>query len=228
MTDINRDYCIVPDNFYPVKSLQKYVHMGVVRKYRKGDTISFPGEVLDRVIYVVSGKVSVYFLEDNKQKLMYYACRYCPIDGAFGFKIGLIHVVSEENSTVCFFSKEQLFEIFRQDDEAHLEFLSNFACKCGFFMYVSKEMDLYTPTARVLRMIYELCLTKGKVVDNIYEIDIKLTQKTISEITGVHFVSVCRIFGWLKKEKIVHKTPNKIIIYDLPRLKDMINLNNKH
>jgi CRP-like cAMP-binding protein len=228
MEDINKDYCIVPDNFYPVKSLQKYVHMGVLHKYRKGDTITFPGEAIDRVIYVVSGKVGVYCLEDNKQKLMYYACRYCTIDMLFSFGIYLAHIVSEENSTVCFFSKEQLFEIFRQDDEAHQDFLFNYASKCGFFMYVSKEMDLYTPTARVLRMLCELCLTKGKIVDNVYEIDIKLTQKTISEITGVHFVSVSRIFGWLKKEKIVNKTPNKIIIYDLPRLKDMINLNNKH
>lgn len=225
---VYRDYCIVPDNFYPAKSFQKYVSRGIVRKYHRGETIILPGEVIQSVVYVLVGKVGVYFLEEEKQKLMYYARRYCMIDRLFSFDVSLVHVVAEENSEVCFFSEEKLLDIFKQDDEAHREFLKNFACKCGFFMHTSKEMDLFSPNTRVLRLIGELCSTKGKRENDVYEIDIKLTQKTISEITGVHSVTVCKILGWLKKEKILKKTSNKIMVYDLPRLQELIGENIKY
>ncbi|RJE48533.1 MULTISPECIES: Crp/Fnr family transcriptional regulator [unclassified Dehalobacter] len=228
MNEIIKDYCIIPDNFYPVKGLQKYVHMGVLRKYQKGEFIIPAGEKIDRVIYVVSGKVSLNFFEDKKQKIMFYACRHGVVDNLFSYQVILGNIVAEENSTVCFFSKEQLYEIFRKDDETHDEFITNLTCKCSFFMYVAKEMDFYSPSARVLRLINELCLSKGKLVNDVYKIDIKLTQKMISEITGVHSVTVCKILGWLKKEKIMRKTSDKIIIYDLQRLKDAIDMNLKY
>ncbi len=218
----NRSHYIVPDNFYPVKSLQKYVSEGVVCKYSKGDTIVLPGESIARVIYVHSGKVSLYFLEEKKQKLMYYARRHGVINRLFTFGTTSSHIVAEEDSTVCFFSERQLFEIFKQDDEAHREFLINFTSKCGFFMNIAKEMDVYSPTSRILRFIGELCATQGKLVNHVYEIDLKLTQKTISEITGVHPVTVCKILGWLKKENVLQKTSKKIFIYDLPKLKELI------
>ncbi|ACL20644.1 transcriptional regulator, Crp/Fnr family [Desulfitobacterium hafniense DCB-2] len=220
----NRSYCIVPDNFYPVRSFQKYVSEGVVCKYSRGDTIVLPGESIEKVIYVHSGKVSLYFLEEKKEKLMYYARRHCVINRLFAFEMAaLSHIVAEEDSEVCFFSERQLFEIFKQDEEAHREFLKNFTNKCGFFMNVSKEMDIYSPTSRVLRFIDELCTTQGKLVNYGYEIDLKLTQKTISEITGVHPVTVCKILGWLKEEGVLRKTSKKILIYDLPKLKKLIN-----
>lgn len=188
---IARNYCTVPDNFYPAKSFQKYTSMGIVRKYRKGETIVMPGEVMQSVIYVLSGKVSLYLLEEKKQKLLYYARRYCIIDQLFScttsiFNSAYVHIVAEENSTVCIFSEESLFRICKQDDDAHRELLRTYTSKCGFFMYAFKEMDLYNPTARILRFINELCSTRGKQVNHTYEINIKITQRTISEITGVH------------------------------------------
>ncbi|MCG1025894.1 MAG: Crp/Fnr family transcriptional regulator [Dehalobacter sp.] len=220
---------LIPDSFHPIERLQNFVHMGVVRNYQKGETVVLPGETIDRIIYVLSGKLTVNFLnDDGRQKLMYKAGQYSIVDRLFPLENCFVHVISEEKSKICFFTKEQLFIIFKQDDEILNEFLVNYSSKCFHFMNGSKEMALYNPSIRVLRLIHELCLTEGKVVDNVYEIDVKLSQRAISEMTGVHFVTICRVFSWLKKENILQKTTNKIIINDLERLKEIINENSKN
>ncbi|NLI90795.1 MAG: Crp/Fnr family transcriptional regulator [Peptococcaceae bacterium] len=215
---------LIPDSFHPIERLKNYVHMGTVRNYQKRDTVVLPGEAINKVIYVLSGKLSVNFLnDDGKQKLMYKAGRYSIVDRLFPLENCFVHVVSDEKSKICFFSKEQLFTIFKQDDEIIYEFIVNYSSKCFHFMNEAKEMALYNPSIRVLRLLYELCLTEGKAVDGVYEINVRLSQRAISEITGVHFVTICRVFGWLRKENILHKTTDKIVIFDLQKLKDLIN-----
>jgi len=220
---------IVPDSFHPIKKLRDYTFIGNVRSFQKGDTVVLPGETIHKVIYVLSGKLSVSFLnDDGKQKSMYTAGRYSIVDRLFPSENCFVHVVSEENSTVCFFTKEQLFFIFKQDEEIIYEFIVNYSSKCFHFMNEAKEMALYNPSIRVLRLLQELCLSEGKPVGNAFEINIRLAQKSISEITGVHYVTISKIFRWLKRENILHKTTNKITIKDLDRLKALVNENIKY
>ncbi len=216
---------IIPENFYPAKSFNNHVHMGVLRKYRKGDTVFFPGESDPKVIYVVSGKLSMSFLDEGKQKLMYYGGPHCIFDICFSpVDTCLAIIVAEENSSVCFFPKEILLQIFKENPETIDDYIKNFASKCAFLMHINKEKALYSTTARVLRLISDLCQTKGRLIDNVYEVEIKLTQKTISEITGVHYVNVSKILGWLKQEKILQKTSTKLIIHDFQKLQELINI----
>ncbi|MPN13976.1 hypothetical protein SDC9_161302 [bioreactor metagenome] len=112
--------------------------------------------------------------------------------------------------------------ILQHDKELLSEFITCYASKCFCFMNETKEIVLYKPSVRVLRLLYELCRTQGKLINNVYEIDVRISQRAISEITGVHFVTISKIFKCLKKENIVHKTTDKIIIYDLPKLKALM------
>jgi len=220
----NANYYILPNSFYPVKRLQNYIHLGAVRNYLKGNSIVLPGELIHKIIYVISGRLSISFLnEDGRQKVMYYADPYIYADRLFSFDDCYVHVIAEEDSKVCFFTKEQLFEIFHLDEEVLFDFIACYSSKCGYFMREAKEMVLYNPSVRVLRLLYELCLTQGNFANDVYQIDIKLSQKTISEITGVHFVTISKIFRFLKKENILYKTTNKIIVIDSIKLKNLVN-----
>ncbi|MCM1566123.1 MAG: Crp/Fnr family transcriptional regulator [Dehalobacter sp.] len=224
MEKIANNYGALPNHFYPMKKLQNYINMGVVREYRKGDSIVLPGELIDRIVYVLSGKLSISFLnEDGRKKIMFYAGPYTFSDRLFPVDPCFVHVVSVEDSTVCFFSKEQLSEIFQMDKEMIFEFITSYSSKCSYFMRETHEMALYSPSARVLRLLYDLCLNQGKLVDGVYQIDVKLSQKSISEMTGIHYVTICKLFGYLRKENILHKTTNKITVFDLQGLKNLIN-----
>ncbi|RNC62966.1 MAG: Cyclic AMP receptor-like protein [Candidatus Dichloromethanomonas elyunquensis] len=224
MEKLFANYYVLPGNFYPIKKLKNYTDLGMIRNYERRDSVVLPGEKIDRIIYVVSGRLSINFLnDDGRQKLMFYADPYTFADRLFQVDDCYVHVVSEEKSTVCFFAKERLLEVFQKDKEVLCEFITSYASKCGYFMREAKEMALYNSSARVLRFLYNLCLTKGKLVDNVYEINMKLPQKAISEITGVHHVTISKIFGSLKKANVLRKTSNKIIVSDVTRLKDLMN-----
>jgi CRP-like cAMP-binding protein len=218
------DRYILPQNFSPMLKLRDYVHLGIIRNYHKGESIVFPGETIDSIILVLSGKLGISFMhEDGKQKFMYYADPYTFIDEALGiFTDCYIHVVSAEDSSVCFFEKFQFLTILHQNEELLLEYISCFSSKRCYFMREASEAVLYKPSVRILRFFYSLCSLQGKLVDNVYEIDIKISQRAISEMMGVHFITVNKILRYLKKEKILDKTRNKIIISDLPKLKALI------
>ncbi|MGI1659248.1 MAG: Crp/Fnr family transcriptional regulator [Desulfitobacterium sp.] len=217
---------LLPDTFHPNKKMQNYIQLGLVRNYAKGETVVFPGEIINKVIYVLAGRLSVSFLnEDGRQKLMYSAGKYSVVDRLFTFENCFVHVVAEKASSVCFLDKEQLFSIFRQDEEVMNDFILNYSSKCFHFMSEAKEMALYNPSVRVLRLLYELGVSEGKLFGNACEINVRLAQKSISEITGVHYVTISKIFRWLKKEGILHKTTYKITVNDLERLKELINAN---
>ncbi|EQB21428.1 Transcriptional regulator, Crp [Dehalobacter sp. UNSWDHB] len=224
MDKIANNYGALRNHFYPMKKLQNYIHMGVIRDYRKGDSIVLPGELIDRIVYVLSGKLSISFLnEDGRKKIMFYADPYTFSDRLFPVDPCAVHVVSVENSTVCFFSKEQLSEIFQMDKEVIFEFITSYSSKCSYFMRETNEIALYGSSVRVLRLLYDLCLNQGKLVDGVYQIDVKLSQKSISEMTGIHYVTVCKLFGYLRKANILHKTTNKITVFDLQGLENLMN-----
>jgi CRP-like cAMP-binding protein len=220
---ISNHYSILPCNFYPVLRLNHYTHLGAIRTYLKGDSIVLPGEIINKVIFVLEGRLGISFLnEDGRQKFMFYADPFTFADRLFAIEECFVHVVSEEKSTVCFFDKEQLLKILQQDRDFLIEFITCYASKCTYFMREAKEMVLYKPSVRVLRLLYELCRAVGKQVDQTYVIDERISQRAISEITGVHFVTISKLFRYLKAENILQKNSGKIVIYDLPRLKNLI------
>ena len=80
----------------------------------------------------------------------------------------------------------------------------------------------FSADIRILQLIYHIALERGIYRDGRYEVNIKLTQKTISEITGVHFVTVSRCLKQLKEMGIAEKVKNGFIIHDLERLNQLI------
>lgn len=214
---------VLPNKFYPIPKMQEYVHCGVVRSYAKGSAIVLPGESTCRMIYVCSGKVRVNMVtEDGREKLIYVDGPYSLLGRLFSTKVNDFHIVALSDCTLCFFTKEQLMEVFRQDEELIFEVLKNYTSKVAYFMQVIKNMDFYTPTVRILRLLDDLCRERGKLVGDTYEINVVLSQKDIAEITGIHYVTVSKVFGCLKKQRIAHKTKDKIYIYDWEKLKKLI------
>jgi len=214
---------VLPDTFYPVKKLCDYLDFGSQHSYRKGEAVLLPDEVLGKIIFVLSGRLKVSTItSDGREKFIYSAGQYCFMDRLFSFEEDNILIMAVEDSKVCFFTKEQLLMIFKQDEELIIDVLRNFSSKVYYFLNQTNELNLYSPSVRILRLLYELYESKGKYKNNTWEINISLPNKSISEITGLHFVTVSKIFGYLKKQKILKKTKTKIIIYDAERLKSLV------
>ncbi|MCM1566122.1 MAG: Crp/Fnr family transcriptional regulator [Dehalobacter sp.] len=216
---------ILPDTFYPISKLLDYCHLGFIRNYGKGEIVVFPDEILDRAIYVISGRFNVYtIVDEGREILMYTAGRHSLMNRLFKSEEDGIQIVAIEDSKVCFFTKEQLLLIFKQDEQIIFDFFRNISAKALYFLKHFTEMKQYAPSVRVLRLFYELYKSNGESNIDHWEIKIALSNKMISEITGIHYVTVSKILASLRKEKILIKKRKVIIIYDLEKLKEMIDV----
>jgi CRP/FNR family transcriptional regulator len=209
----------IPDTFFPVERFLKYIHLGTVKTYAKGSAIIMPGEITQTLMFVVSGKLRINkFIDDGRERLVYVAGKYGLV-GRLYETCNDIYVLAMDESQVCFFTKQQLKEAFRLDEELIFDVLKNYLTKVSFYMKQAAEMDYFNPTVRVVRLFYELHISSGSGAGNFSEINTDLTLKSISEITGAHYVTVSKVLGYLKKQNIMEKKKHTIIIYDVDRLK---------
>lgn len=214
---------VLPASFYPIPKIKEYVNLGIVRSYAKGSAVVLPGESTRRMIYVISGKIRVNMVTgDGREKLIYSEGAHSLLGRLFKTNINDFHIVAQTECTVCFFTQEDLKEIFRQDEDLIFEVLKNYTAKVSYFMQHIRDMDFYTPSVRIMRLLLELCRKQGKLVGNTYEIKIDLSQKNIAEITGAHYVTVSKVLGCLKKQGIAYKAKDTIYIYDLDKLEKLI------
>ncbi|WP_368294173.1 Crp/Fnr family transcriptional regulator [Dehalobacter sp. TBBPA1] len=224
MDEFLKNY-ILPDTFYPISKLLNYCHLGSIRNYRKGEIIVFPDEIVNKAIFVISGRFNINTVADECRELfMYTAGRHSLMNRLFEFEEEKIQIVAIEDSKVCYFSKEQLLLVFKQDEEIIFDIFRNYSVKGAYCYKLFSEMKRFTPSTRVLRLFYELCQSNGESINNQWIINIALSNNIISEITGIHYVTVSKILASLRKEKTLIKKRKVIIIYDLKKLKDLIDV----
>ncbi|MDR1604133.1 MAG: hypothetical protein LBS10_05000 [Gracilibacteraceae bacterium] len=102
------------------------------------------------------------------------------------------YIIADEDSTLCFFDETTILRILRTDEELLRNFLKTYTSKVGYFMRQAFEKGSFSPKIRILRLLHGLCQTRGQASGAGYIIPLKLSQKTISEITDVHYVAGCR------------------------------------
>ncbi|HWQ40997.1 MAG TPA: Crp/Fnr family transcriptional regulator [Desulfosporosinus sp.] len=214
---------IIPEFFHSVEGLDKYMHLGHTRSFTKGSILLSQGTKADSVLYVHSGCLELSIGKDDGQNKFLFHIR----EHSIGMTIFLstsheLQLTAIENSTVCFFSIEQLLEIFHDDDQLLLDFLQNVLTKTYYFMVQARDLNYSRPSSRVFRLVYNLCIAEGTLIDSSYHINTNLSQKAIGEITGTHYVTVCKLFNLLNKQGVAKKTKDKIIVYNLERLKELI------
>jgi CRP/FNR family transcriptional regulator len=221
MDELLKCGAVIPDTFFPVEKLENYIHFGTAKSYGRGSAVVMPGEDIQTIIYVISGKLRVNMLiDDGRERLIFFAGKHGILGRLFP-TCNEIYTVALEDSKVCIFSIQQLKQIFRIDDELIFDILRNYLSKVSYYMKQTAEMDYFYPTVRVVRLLHQLCISRGISVGNSYEVSIDLSLKSISEITGAHYVTVSKVIGCLKKQNILDKKKDKIIIHNLERLKEL-------
>ncbi|MCM1566778.1 MAG: Crp/Fnr family transcriptional regulator [Dehalobacter sp. 4CP] len=210
---------IIPDSLYPVERLYAYIELGTRKTFKKGSAVLIPGEEPKALIYILSGRIRVNLVvDDGRERFIYTAGKYNMMGRLFE-AYNQYYIVALEKTEICYFTKQQLELIFQKDQEVFFDIIKNYHAKISYYMRQMAEMDLYNPTIRVVRLLYKLCMTKGVAVGDSFEIQIDLSLKRISEITGAHYVTVSKVLGGLKKKNIIEKNKNTIIIHDLKGLK---------
>ncbi|MDR1320175.1 MAG: Crp/Fnr family transcriptional regulator [Gracilibacteraceae bacterium] len=215
---------LIPESFYSVEGLEKYLHLGQTREFRKGEVILAQGVPNNSMLYVQSGCLSVNMCnEDGDNKFMFLICERSIGMSVFLSELHELLITATEAARLCFFTMEQALEIFRQDEQIMLDVLQNILSKVYYFMAQSRDLNFSRPSTRIFRLLYNLALTEGRLENGVQVVRTRLTQKAIGEITGAHYVTVSKLFNYLEKHEILTKHKDRICIYDMVRLKSLIN-----
>ncbi|NLI93533.1 MAG: Crp/Fnr family transcriptional regulator [Peptococcaceae bacterium] len=215
---------LIPESFYPVDRLEKYMHLGRTRMFPKGSIVLSQGKESNALMYVQSGCLAVSMgADDGHNKFLFHIGARSIGMATFLSEYHELQIYAVKNTTICFFTVEQVLEIFHEDEQVILDILQNILTKVYYFMAQARDLNFCRPSSRVFRLLYNLCIREGKYTGDHYVIHSNLTQKAIGEITGTHYVTVCKLFNILEKQGILKKTKDKIYVYELEKLKNMIN-----
>jgi len=214
----------IPESFCQVDRLEKYMHLGYTRVFPKGSIVLSQGMESNVIMYVQSGCLAVSMgADDGHNKFLFHIGTHSIGMATFLSEFHELQIYTIKNSTVCFFTVEQILKIFHEDEQVILDILQNALTKVYYFMTQARDLNYCRPSSRVFRLLYNLCLNEGKQVGGYYVIQTKLTQKAIGEITGTHYVTVCKLINILEKKGVLKKTKDTIYVYNLEKLKNMIN-----
>lgn len=217
MEYLERNY--LPENFYGIPELTNYCALGKVRNFKKGDPIILPGQSLEKLLLIIDGRVKVSRLSPNgKEHFQYFAENYAVINELFPSEDSPLQIIAVKNTKTCMFTREQLLQIISKDHTIALEILKALSQKSNYFEERLVERTYDTATTRICRLINNLVLQSGVYGDDGYYIDIPLPQNYISQITGLHFITVCNVIKKLKNDRILGKDGKKLIVYDLEKL----------
>ncbi|WP_368294191.1 Crp/Fnr family transcriptional regulator [Dehalobacter sp. TBBPA1] len=227
MDDTNRKQIPRPymlENFEQTERLEKYLHLAHKRIFPKGAIVQAQGTNANSILYVKSGCLGVSIGSDEGYTKFLFHIDEKTIGATINTNEdnSEVQVYAIRKSTVYFFTLEDILEIFNEDKQLFLEVIQNILDKSYCLMAKTRDLSYCRPSSRILRFIYNLCVSKGKLVDNYYIINTKLTQKTIGDITGTHYVSVSKLFKMLEEQRILKKTKDRIYIYNLSKLASMI------
>ncbi|TCX53469.1 Crp/Fnr family transcriptional regulator [Dehalobacter sp. 14DCB1] len=215
---------IIPESFNRVDRLEKYVHLGSTRPFCKGSVVLSQGSETNNVMYVQSGCLAVSMgADDGHNKFLFQIGEQSIGMTTFLSENHELQIVAVKDSVVCFFTIEEVLKICHEDEQLIVDIIQNLSSKVYYFMTQSRDLNFSRPASRVFRFLYNLCLHDGKQIEDYYIIHSNLTQKAIGEITGTHYVTVSKLLTILEKQKVLRKTKDAIYVYNLEKLKNMIN-----
>jgi len=217
MDYLERNY--LPENFYGIPALINYCNLGEMCTFKKGDPIILPGQYLKKLLLIIDGKVKVSRLSSSgREHFQYFAEKNAIINELFPSEDSPLQIIATRNTKTCMFTSGQLLQIISNDNTIALEILKGLSQKSNYFEEKLVERTYDTATTRICHLIRNLVLQVGVYEDGRCLIDIPLPQNYISQITGLHFITVCNVIKKLKNEKILGKDGKKLIVYDVEKL----------
>ncbi|NBJ16485.1 MAG: Crp/Fnr family transcriptional regulator [Dehalobacter sp. 4CP] len=223
----------IPDNkikipiipvFDPIEELNMYTSLGSLHTFIKGSKIISPGIPFYSIIYLISGQLEASIVSrTGEEKYLFEICKNC-----IGVAINPnddheFQITAVKDCIVYFFTLDMMVEILSQDANLLKKFILNIVQKVHYFEHQARDLYQCRSSSRVFSFLYDLCLTKGKRVNDHYELAVEnISQKMIAKITGTHPVTVCKLFTYLSREGIIKKNKKVIKIYDLNKLCNLI------
>jgi len=210
---------VKPENF------NKFLNLGVKRKYQKGSYILDQGEIGQNIAFLNKGKIKILQLTENgEEKLFWYAS-----EGTIIGDVPYFHaypsnaaVIAQEDCELYIFDKSTINRILRDDPDFAEYLLEMMARKIRVLVSQIHDISFSNPVTRISKLLYLLSYRYGHQSIEGTELKLDITHKEIGSITCIHRVTVTNVISNLKKQGVLDKCANGHIA-----IKNMDELYNK-
>ncbi len=204
---------------------EKYLPFSCEKKdLAKGEYLLHVGEVLQGVYFVKKGKIRSNLLgEDGSIKILSITHEGCIFGEQFIFheQPSLYEAVALEDAKVYFFEKQQIIKIMQKDFEINMFIIKSLALRSRNLACQIEDISLRNIVQSISRILYALCCHEARNKKITKNIPIRLSHQDLANLLGIHRVSVTKNLNILKRQGIIDYKYEKIIVKDVPKLKNM-------
>ena len=192
------------------------IQAGERHEYKKNEVV-IPGESYIRDFYFIeSGLIKcVAFNQKGNTKTVSYSDRFLNLEGFFHGNPSAYYSVAALPSVVYRIPRDVFMKEILCRDTVRDSLLMALSHKCRLLGFQVTDLSLMSQLERVCRL---LCCYHFPV--NQFS-NIKLTHQDISEITGLHRVTVTKTLLTIENMGLIERNGDKIIIKDIRGLEEL-------
>jgi CRP-like cAMP-binding protein len=200
---------------------EKVGHLGIFRRYMKGEQIIQAGQCVNHLFYLKSGRVKTVSIHHSGQKkTIWYIEAGCLFGETplFNDKPCDYYFEAVVNCEVLLFTKEiVLTNLLVSCPEAALSVVASLARKVHFLSTQVEDCLYRKPVIRVAKLIY-LIYQEQKRSGNKETSPLPITQEDIADVLGLHRVTVNQAVRFMKSGGILKSKTHHIVVKDLEQL----------
>ncbi len=198
------------------EDIECLVRTGKRHEYKKNEVIISMGTCISDFYFIESGLIKcVATNQRGSEKIVSYSDRFLNLEQFFHGKPSAYNSIAILPSVVYTIPREIFLQNFLCKETIRNSLLLALSHKCRLLGWQITDLSLLSPLEKICRL---LCCYHYPV--NEFR-KLKLTHQEISEITGLHRVTVTKTLNVIEKMGFIERNTDKILIKDIESLEEL-------
>ena len=223
--DCTNQRCLIKRNLNS-EIVAEFTHKKTEFLCKKGQQFIIEGAPVNGLFFVLSGTVKVFRTGFNGKEQIVRFAKEGEIIGHRGFgteEYYSIGAMALEDTVLCYFSKDTLQEVLRQDATFTYDLMLFYANELNKSEVKVKSLSQMTVRERVIDSLLYISRKFGHTNGFL---NLPLSRREYADYAGTTEEQVIRIFSALKKEELIVAKGKRIGILDVSLLKREISEHN--
>lgn len=205
--------------------IKEIADMVIHRKYKKGQTVFFEGDVSDKLYIVNKGKVKVFrYTKEGKEHILYILSDGDFIGDLSLLKKGKLEFNAEalEDTAICTLNKEDFDKILGENPNIALKILEVVHDRVVNLENLVQRLSTKDVESRVAGVLLSLVKDFGNETSEGTVLELPLSREEIGNYSGLTRETVSRTLTAMQDDGLIELVGNKkVIIKDIEYLKGL-------
>lgn len=214
-------FCLEDD----MSSLEKYLHLGKKKYFKKGEQILSIGEHVQYLYYLKAGRAGRLITAVNgAEKYIKVVCDRSIVGEVVFFRqtVNNGQFVAIEDCECYLFDKETVYKILLKDEQVIGELIQWFCNRMTSLNAQVTESLVKNPHYRICKFLYDYVKKFGRIDEmGRYVYEGKLSHYDIAKFLGINRVSVTNVVKELQESGIIQKERARLIILNTEYMKQL-------